>query len=190
MSELSLPLRTPRLTLRALTIEDADVHAQLFSDPRVVRFLYEEPLDRLASDEHLKRRLPVRLPGDGEWLNLAVEVDGRYVGEMGIGLTSATHRQCELGFVLLPEASGHGYATEASAAMLDLAFDLLDAHRVSGRLDARNLASARVLERLGMRLEAHLVESEFVKGEWTDEIVYAITEDEWRAQRQSRNSHG
>ena len=67
--------------------------------------------------------------------------------------------------------------------MVALAFDELGAHRVMGRLDARNLASARVLERLGMRREGFLRENEFVKGEWTDEFVYAITEDEWRARQ-------
>ena len=51
--------------------------------------------------------------------------------------------------------------------------------RIIGRLDARNAASARVLERLGMRREAHFVESEFVKGQWTDEVVYAMLEREW-----------
>ena len=50
-----------------------------------------------------------------------------------------------------------------------------------GRLEPRNAPSAKVLERLGMRLEAHLVENEWVKGEWQSELVYAILEREWRA---------
>ena len=45
----------------------------------------------------------------------------------------------------------------------------------------RNAASARVLERLGMRREAHFVENEWLKGEWTDELVYAMLDREWRA---------
>ena len=52
-------------------------------------------------------------------------------------------------------------------------------HRVFGQIDARNTASARVLERLGMRREAHLVENEWVKGEWTDEVIYAVLAAEW-----------
>jgi RimJ/RimL family protein N-acetyltransferase len=54
-------------------------------------------------------------------------------------------------------------------------------HRVIGRLEARNDASARLLEKLGMRREAHLVENEWVKGEWQSELVYAILAEEWRA---------
>ena len=50
-----------------------------------------------------------------------------------------------------------------------------------GRLEARNAASARVLEKLGLRLEAHLVENEWVKDEWQSELGYAILDREWRA---------
>ena len=65
--------------------------------------------------------------------------------------------------------------------MLRLGFEELDLHRIVGRLDARNTASARVLERLGMRLEAHLRENEFVKGEWVSELIYAVLAGEWRS---------
>ena len=55
----------------------------------------------------------------------------------------------------------------------------MELHRIAGRLDGRNVASAGVLRSLGMRQEAHLVENEWVKGEWTDEIVFAMLRDEW-----------
>lgn len=178
---LSLPIRTPRLVLRALSMDDLDDHQRLFGSDDTVRFVYEEPLDRTAAAEHLQRRMSPALPEEGQWLNLAVIADGRFVGECGVGLRSAVHRQCEIGYGLLPEARGRGYATEAASAMVELAFIALGAHRVAGRLDARNIESARVLERLGMRFEGTFRGNEFVKGEWTDEAVYAITEDEWRS---------
>lgn len=183
---LTLPIRTPRLVLRALSMDDLDDHQRLFGSDDTVRFVYEEPLDRAEAAAHLARRLPAVLPAEGEWLNLALVADGRFVGECGVGLRSAAHRQCEIGYGLLPEARGLGYATEAASAMVDLAFTVLGAHRVAGRLDARNVDSARVLERLGMRFEGTFRGSEFVKGEWTDEAVYAITEDEWRTRRAER----
>lgn len=183
---LTLPIRTARLELRALSMADLDDHARMFGSDDTVRYVYEEPLDRAAAAEHLERRLPAALPTEGEWVNLAIVADGRFVGECGVGLRSAAHRQCEIGYGLLPEARGLGYATEAAAAMIDLAFTALGAHRVAGRLDARNIDSARVLERLGMRFEGTFRENEFVKGEWTDEAVYAITEDEWRSRQHER----
>ena len=58
--------------------------------------------------------------------------------------------------------------------------DLDALHRVIRRTEARNVASARVLEKLGMRREAHLVENEWVNGEWQSELVYAMLDREWR----------
>lgn len=176
--QLVLPITTRRLVMRALREQDLDDHLRLMGDPEVVRYLYEEPMDRDAAREHLGRRLPARVPEEGQWLNLAVEHEGEYLGEVGVGLRSADFRQWEIGYVLLPSAGGRGFGTEAAAAMVDLAF-ALGAHRVTGRIDARNARSAAVLTRLGMRQEALLRENEFVKGEWTDEAVYALTEDEW-----------
>jgi RimJ/RimL family protein N-acetyltransferase len=96
------------------------------------------------------------------------------------------HRQAEIGYTFVPEHHGRGYATEAAGAMVDLAFTGLGAHRVTGRLDARNTSSARVLERLGMHREAHLVQNEWVKGEWCDEVVYAVLADAWAERRGHR----
>ena len=63
--------------------------------------------------------------------------------------------------------------------MLTLAFRSLDIHRVFGRCDARNLPSARLMERLGMRREAHFRHHAMFKGQWDEELVYAILEHEW-----------
>ena len=87
----------------------------------------------------------------------------------------------EIGFIVHPDHQGHGYATEAARVLLELAFEHLRLHRVCARLEPRNVASGRVLEKLGMRREAHLVENEFVKNEWQSELVYAMLRREWEA---------
>lgn len=89
----------------------------------------------------------------------------------------------ELGFIVHPDHQGNRYATEATRVLLAIAFERVRLHRVVGRVEVRNVASARVLEKLGMRKEAHLVENEFVKGEWQTELIYAILDREWRAAR-------
>jgi RimJ/RimL family protein N-acetyltransferase len=89
------------------------------------------------------------------------------------------HGSVEVGFSFLPAHQGNGYATEAARALVDWAFGV-GHHRVYGRLEVRNTASARVLEKLGMRREAHLVENEWIKGEWQSEFVYAILDREWQ----------
>jgi RimJ/RimL family protein N-acetyltransferase len=183
--QLDHPLTTERLVIRPLTLDDLDRHHALFSDPDVVRYLYFGPFDRVAAQEHLARRSIPEMPSEGGWINFGVEVrgEGVLIGELAMGYISAVHAHYEVGYVFDASYAGHGYATEGAAMIVELAFSGLGAHRVSGRLDARNARSARVLERLGMRREALFVENEFVKGEWTDELVYAVLEPEWRALR-------
>ena len=92
------------------------------------------------------------------------------MGDCVLFWRSEEHQKGEIGYVFNPAYHGRGLATEAVVALLRLGFEGLGLHRITGHLDARNTASARVLERAGMRREAHLVENEFVKGEWTDEF--------------------
>ncbi len=179
MSEFALPLMTDRLTLRGFGAEDVDNLFALYGNPDVVRYLYDDVVERDAIATRLAGYTDT-VPVDGEWLSLAMEHDGTFVGQASLCFRSAEHRQAEIGYILHPTANGHGYATEASARMMQLAFEELGVHRVVGRIEARNAASERVLQRLGMRKEAHLIQNEWVKGEWNDEIIYAITEPEWR----------
>ena len=181
--DFTLPIRTERLVLREIAETDLEDHSRLFSSPEVVRYLYDDQMDLEQLRAHFSRRLWHGLPGEGAWLNLAVEHDGVFVGEVGLSLASAAHRSYEVGYVFAPEYRGLGLATEATRALVDVAFANLKAHRVVARLDARNHASRHLLERLGMRLEAHLVQNEFVKGEWTDELIFAVLETEWVSSR-------
>ncbi len=178
------PIKTERLILRPYTPDDLEDLFDIHSRPEVTRYLYWEPRDRRATREVLERKIrAAELRAEGEALQLAVELPeaGKVIGDVLLIWVSREHRQGEVGYVFHPDYGGHGYATEAARAMLRLGFDELGLHRIYGRIDGRNTASARVLERLGMRREAHLVQNEMVKGEWTDEVVYAMLGDEWRA---------
>jgi RimJ/RimL family protein N-acetyltransferase len=164
---------------------DFDALLDIQSRPEIARWLYWEargPDEVRRSLEHklLRERW---LAEDGDCVSLAVvrKDSGALIGDCTICLRSREHRQGEIGFVFHPDHHGRGYATEASLVLLELCFEDLDLHRVIGRLEARNTASAGVLERIGMRREGHLVENEFVKGEWQSELVYAILQREWRA---------
>ncbi len=179
-----LPIRTERLLLRLYTEADLDDVHDIQSRPEVARYLYWGARDRRQARGSLKQKIASSaLREEGDDLTLAVELPGtgKVIGDVLLVYLSREYRQGEIGYIFHPDHGGRGYATEAAAVMLRLAFEVYGLHRVTGRLDARNTASARVLERLGMRREAHLVQNEFVKGEWTDEVVYAILEDEWRA---------
>jgi RimJ/RimL family protein N-acetyltransferase len=88
--------------------------------------------------------------------------------------------------VFNPDYHGRGLATEAAECMLTVGFESLGWHRIIGCCDARNIASARLMERLGMRLEAHFRHTEMVKGEWADELIYAMLDHEWKERRGDR----
>ncbi|WP_084959681.1 GNAT family N-acetyltransferase [Thermoactinospora rubra] len=177
------PLLTDRLALRPFTLEDLPAYHAYGSRPDVVRYLYWQVRDLPASRAALEQAMTrTSLQAEGDALELAVtsRASGELLGSVLLFWRSQEHRQGEIGYVLHPDHHGHGYATEAARVMLHLGFDRLELHRVYGRLDARNTASARVLEKLGMRREAHLVHNEYVKGEWTDEVIYAMLRSEWR----------
>ena len=129
------------------------------------------------------------LTADGKALCLAAELaaTGQLVGDCTLFWLSRAHQQGEIGFIFHPAFQGRGLATEAAAALLRLGFEGLGLHRIIGRCDGRNRASAGVMERNGMRREAHLIENEFVKGEWTDELIYAILQREWEGSAPARD---
>ena len=174
------PIETQRLLLRPYREADIDVLYDIQSRPDVVRYLYWGPRTR-ERVEQVIRESSAQIEGEDSALELAIQPRGSdtMVGDVILMYRSEVHRQGEIGFVLHPDHQGHGYATEAAREMLRLGFEQLGLHRIIGRLEARNSASAAVLERLGMRLEAHLHENEWVKGEWQSELVYAMLATEW-----------
>jgi RimJ/RimL family protein N-acetyltransferase len=178
------PVVTERLLLRPFEPDDLDALVAIHGDPGVVRYLYWDVRDRDELRGVLaEKQLRVELTKEGDVLNLAAVLaeSGELVGDVTLFWHSEQHRQGEVGYIMHPAHGGRGYATEATRALLRIGFDELGLHRITGRLDGRNRASARVLERVGMRREAHFVENEQVKGEWTDEVVYALLDREWRA---------
>jgi RimJ/RimL family protein N-acetyltransferase len=182
----SYPIATDRLLLRPFVEEDLDALHAYQSLPEVTRYLYWDPRDRAATAEALRRRIATpALAKEGDILVLAVLLrdTGELIGDVNLAWLSQTHRQGEFGFVFDPAYQGRGYASEAAVQMLRLGFEGLGLHRIIGRCDGRNEASARLMAKLGMRREAHFVQNEIVKGEWTDEIVYAMLHEEWAARR-------
>lgn len=176
------PIETARLTLRPFTEDDLDALYAYQNLPEVARYLYNEPRDLAATAEVLERRVAVTAleqPGDILVLAVVLRETGELVGEVNLEWLSERHRQGEFGFVFNPAHHGNGYAGEAAVEMLRLGFDGLGLHRIIGRCDGRNRASAALMARLGMRREAHFVQNELVKGEWADEIVYAMLAREW-----------
>lgn len=176
------PLISDRLRLRPFTRGDVDAVYTYRSRDDVARYLFDVALSREECALAVQQRIgQVALEKDGDKIILAVELlsTGALVGEVSLTWHSADARQGEIGWIFNPDYQGEGYATEAARALLDLAFGPGDIHRVSARCDVRNDSSWRLMERLGMRREAHFREHAIFKGEWDQEFVYAILRREW-----------
>ena len=178
------PILTERLALRPYGEGDLDALYDMVRRPEVVRYLYWDVHSREDAAGMLARRITCdAIRAEGDWLVLAVTLreTGAVLGDVVLKWESQEHRQGEIGFVFHPRSQGKGYAHEASREVLRLGFEYLGLHHIVGRCDARNTASSGLLERLGLRREAHLVQNEWVKGEWTDELIYAMLGSEWGA---------
>ena len=177
---------TDWMLLRPYRDSDYDVFADLHGRDDVARYLPWETRDAEASRVALERHHDMSIEKDGDGITLAANLkgtddkeSGRLIGEFVLFLRSVKHSGGEVGYVLHPDFQGQGLATEGARAMLNLGFETMGMHRIIARIDARNVASAAVLTRLGMRKESHLVKNELFKGEWSDEADYAILAEEW-----------
>ncbi|MDB5587610.1 MAG: family N-acetyltransferase [Devosia sp.] len=178
------PVLTERLRLRPFTRGDVEAVYAYRRREDVARYLFDVALSREECAMAVQQRIgQVALEANDDKIILAVDerATGQLIGEVSLIWRSVEARQCELGWIFNPEQHGKGFATEAARALLDLAFGPGDMHRAMARCDARNLASSRLMERLGMRREAHFREHSIVKGEWDEEFIYAILRREWQA---------
>lgn len=182
MPEITLPIRTARLTLRRFEGRDLDAFHAYQSLPETARFLPGPAKSYTKSMESVGKYANFIFDKEGDWVCLAIDAaDGSgLLGEVVLKWLPG-RGQAEVGWSLAPEARGKGYGSEAAAAMLELGFGELGFQRIEARLDALNSASAALCERLGMRLEARHVDKWHYKGEWATELVYAILADEWHA---------
>ncbi|WP_231443790.1 GNAT family N-acetyltransferase [Brevibacterium zhoupengii] len=183
MKSLTLPLTTDRLNLRAHRETDAEALLPIYSREDVSQFLLGEPWTaEEARTQIAKRSSKTGLDTESRALSLIVEtkdglddIEGSVViGDVGIWLTDDSAEKAEIGWVLNPAAGGHGFASEAATAMLNVAFDHYNLHRVIAQMDARNTASAKLASRIGMRQEAHLRQDWWSKGEWSDTLIFGM----------------
>jgi RimJ/RimL family protein N-acetyltransferase len=177
------PLRTDRLLLRPFAADDVDEVWAYQREPGVARYLRWEPRDREQTRAAVVQMVRENdLVGEGDCLSLAATLPstGAVIGQVELVWLSEQHRQGEIGYVFHPGYGGRGLATEAARAMLGLGFDGLRLHRIIGRCDARNLPSAALLARLGMRREAHLIGTTKGKDGWRDELAFAMLHEEWK----------
>ena len=175
-------LETARLILRELEETDAPACNVWEADAEVVRYQSNDVCTLAQSLAYIRevRREGALVPRRLFDLGVVRREDGLLIGRVGLRVTRPEHREGEVWFVFRRDCWRRGYAAEAVGALLGLGFRGLGLHRIYGDCDPRNTGSAHLMERLGMRREAHLRENWWLKGEWCDSWLYAILDREWR----------
>ena len=185
IQDVAWPIHTERLTIRPAVAADLDATWRIRRLDAVNQWITVAPADRESYRAHFED--PKRLAR-----TLVIELDGVVIGDLMLLIEDAWAQsevaaqargvQAELGWGLDPDQAGRGYATEAVAALIRVCFEDLGLRRVTANCFADNVASWRIMERLGMRRETYTVrESLHRSGDWLDGMGYALLAEEWTA---------
>ncbi|PWK81317.1 aminoglycoside 6'-N-acetyltransferase [Lentzea atacamensis] len=164
-------LSSARLSIRPFAAEDAQTLADYRSDPDVAR--YQGWSTPFPAETAARLIAELTDPAEPGWFQYAVDLDGTLIGDIGVN-THENLMQADIGYTIAPAHQGRGYATEALQRMLQHLFLDRGLRRVSAECDARNERSAKLLARLGFRREGHRVEHTWIKGEWTDDLLFGM----------------
>ena len=176
-----LPLTTERLTLRLMRTSDANTLATYRNDPDTARYQsWPLPYTPLMAADLLVDQADTTDIGPDGWLQVAIDLidpghesPATMIGDLAVGLEQAG-AIASIGYTLAPDRRGHGYATEAAAALIEALFTHTQVHRVVATLDPQNTSSERLLERLGFQREGVARQAAFVGGQWVDDLTYSL----------------
>lgn len=179
------PLRTERLILRPLREEDIDVVFAYRNDPDVAALQdWELPVSRERVERHVADQADWVDVVPGKPRQIGIELEGELIGDLYVRLDEHGG-VAEIGFTLRTAYQGKGYAYEAASAVVADLIERLGCHRIYGQLSPENVRSARLLERLGMHVESLAPKSYWCRGAWDDNLVYAMSDDQWRTRQAS-----
>lgn len=186
---MTLRIETERLILRPLQLTDENDLLEYQSHPDIVRYIPWPERTREQVREALEKYAPLHkdlIVENGDFLLLAWELKdgvnkGKVIGQSNLSIERKVDQCSEFGYVTHQDFQRQGFAYEASKALLEYAFKNFAIHRIVAMIDTRNPESAKLAEKLGMRLEGTFRESEFFKGDWCDMWEYAILKSEFQA---------
>ena len=183
-------LTIARLRLREFVWDDwTAVHAYQ-SDPLYLRYYpwtertetdVQNFVQMFLDDQQARPRTKFQLA-------TTLKSDGKLIGNCGIRINDPAQREANIGYELDSRYWGQGYAVEAARAILEFGFAGLAMRRIWAECIADNVGSARVLEKLGMRLEKREAAKAFIKGAWRDNLIYAVAAHDW-PHRSEKSGH-
>lgn len=172
---------TERLFLRSIRPDDAEAWFLFRSDAAANKYQGWIPATVRDVHDFIQNRISPLFDMTGTWFQFAIIKKDLHqlIGDAGVHFFDAEKKQVEIGFTLDMNYQGKGYATEALRAVIHYLFRDRHKHRITASIDPANERSIRLVERLGFRKEAHFKSSILINGQWADDLVYALLEDEW-----------
>jgi RimJ/RimL family protein N-acetyltransferase len=173
-----------RLALRRFRLDDLATFVSYRSDPDVARYQSWTAPYSSADGDRLIRNMRRQHPDTpGEWFQFAITLrsTGELIGDCGAKPDAFDTTHTQIGYTIGRAHQRRGYGIEAVRTLLGYLFDARRMHRVTANCDGRNSASMGLLERVGMRREGVMLASVWAKGEWTDDVLYAMLSHEWAA---------
>lgn len=173
-------IHTPRLTLVPHGIKYLDSTQEYTANPELTRYMFN------LHNKTLEDTRQFLLGAERDWnssnqqnFEFAVLCDGRHIGGVSVYINQDCPNESELGWMLLKEYHGKGYATEAALGLKEFAFETLGLNKIYAHCDARNDASRRVMEKIGMNLERNDGEryDQFM-GEKVKELTYSLKRED------------
>jgi len=167
---------TDRLILREFLKDDCNNNLSFLTDLNVCNFMTLRTIEKYEIQEYIDKIIKFQNEVPRRFIKFMVvlKCSDEVIGECGLLMPNVEHETGELIFRYSTKYWGHGYATEAAKEMIKYGFDTLKLHRIEAICDVRNKMSARVLEKLGMKLEGRLREHKIIKGERRSSDIYSL----------------
>ena len=177
-----MELLTERLRIREVSPADWQAVHEYGADPEVSRYMPWGPNTVEETQVFIKRTIEQQKaePRQAYEMVMVLRATGKLIGGVGLRVHGEKRDKGDIGYILRQDLWGQGYVTEAARAMLAFGFKDLGLHRIWATCDTRNTGSYRVMEKLGMRREAHHRQDVWLQGGWRDSYLYAILQDEFK----------
>ncbi|NWG10277.1 GNAT family N-acetyltransferase [Candidatus Bathyarchaeota archaeon] len=175
-------IQTKRLILRDFVKADWKAVYNYASDPKVVCYMDWGPNTAEETKNFIQQAIAYQKEQPRRNYDLAVALKPKdvIVGGCSIHVSNPDNREGWIGYIFNHNFWGQGYATETAKTLLKFGFERLKLHQIFATCDPANIASAHVLEKIGMKCEGCLREHKWAKRKWRDSLLYAVLDYEWR----------